>query len=57
MAFRLEGSYAPLQMEQESKTVSVIILDKSLRPVRPTNGAHPIDVEPGANGTNGMGDD
>jgi hypothetical protein len=34
MAFRLEGSYAPLAVEQSHRTVSCIILDAP-RPPRP----------------------
>jgi hypothetical protein len=55
-AFKLKGSYAPLQMEQATRTVTTIILDVP-RPPRPGNGAKPIDVEPTSSKGNGTGQD
>jgi hypothetical protein len=48
ISFLLKGSYAPLKVDtQERKTVSVILLDRSLRPPRPgLPDAGPIEVRP-----------
>jgi hypothetical protein len=67
LAFKLKGSYAPLKVDtQERRTVSVILLDRSLRPQRPgsTEPQKPIEVRPlngdgppNGNKGNGTGDD